>query len=76
MKNSDLLVIKKEGILVLLDMTLVWYLMSLMMSLDQETKSRILLLGELLSTSHFIISFTSSRRTFWNNGEYSQHSLL
>ena len=37
-----------------------------MISLVQPIKSRILLLGEDLSTFHFKLSFTSSRNTLCN----------
>lgn len=43
-----------------------WYAMSFMMSFDHAIKSRILLLGDDLSTFHFNISLTSSLRTLCN----------
>ena len=44
--------------------TRLWYLMSCIMSLLQSMKSRILLLGDVRSTSYLNFSFISSRNTF------------
>lgn len=48
----------------MLDRILRWYLMSRMMSLAQSIKSRILLLGVVLSTSYLNLSLISSLKTF------------
>ena len=45
-------------------MTYRWYTISSNISLDQDIKSRILLVGEDRSTFHFTLSRTSSRSTF------------